>query len=162
MAALSNVQISSIARLHYHTKDYFGGCFCTDTLPLYVPKYPCCIVCNSAPSYTGGEHWLAICVQSRHHKADFYDSMGEDITQYDDSLLRFIERNSNGDYNYTTHMYQSEHSSVCGHFALWFIDQRCKNVPFEKCFQVLDKGDSSWNDYYVTEYVMQHMRPGYV
>ena len=138
MSALSNVQIASIARLHYHTKDYFAGCFCTDTLPVKVAKYLSFVICNTAASYTGGEHWISLCFLGRQRKVDYFDSMGEDITTYHPSLLRFIERNSNGDYNYNPHKYQSEQSSVCGHYTLFFSDMRCKNVSFENCFQALD------------------------
>ena len=162
MSGLSNVQIISIAGLHYHTKNYFAGCFCTDTLPLNVAKYPSFVICNTDSSLSGGEHWIAMCFKSRHDIADYFDSMGEDLTTYDSSLLNFIVRNSNGRYRRSKYRYQSEHSDRCGHYCLWFGDMRCKNVPFETCLLTLDKEDHAWNDYYVTEYVMQHMRPGYV
>lgn len=162
MSGLSNIQIMSIARLHYHTKDYFGGCFCIDTLPSNVVKYPTFIICNSDPSWSGGKHWLTVCLRSPRENGEFFDPLGEDLTTYDQTLLNFISRNSTGPYKSNNYTYQGENSDKCGHFCLWFGDMRCKNVPFEKCLSMLDRQDLTWNDHYVTEYVMQHMRPGRV
>lgn len=158
MAGLTNLQIASTARSHFHTRDYFKGCFCIDTLPKHKINYPSFIVCNSATAQSGGEHWLCIGLPGGDRKpAEVFDSLGRPLTSYHKSLTEFLMYNSNGQYTINSQRFQAENSDTCGYYSLWFADMRCRNMAYSKCLSLLDPQDCPENDRYVTSYVMQHM-----
>jgi hypothetical protein len=49
----------------------FQGVYSIDTLP----ETPLLLVCNTAPSYKPGQHWVALYVNSR-RRGEYFDSFG--------------------------------------------------------------------------------------
>ena len=157
MSGLNNLQIASICRSHYHTRDYYAGCYCIDTLPTHNIHYPSFYICNSTNSQSGGEHWLLLSFPSKNSKSEFFDSLGQPLSSYDSIFEKVLTENGNGDYTINTQRFQKEGSDKCGYFCLWLADMRSMNIPYIKCLSLLDSEALSQNDAYVTSYVMQHM-----
>lgn len=157
MYPLSNVQINSILSSHFHTKQYYHGCFNRDTLPHAVAKYPSFYICNTALTKEKGEHWLLVGFTDRHAKGELFDSLGGKMGTHHENIYNFLKRNSNGEIEMNSKAYQSEKSQVCGHFCLYFSDLRCQGMDYSTCLQTFTE-DLSANELRVGQFVMQHMR----
>lgn len=160
MQALSNYQMYSIAKLHYHTKAVFGGCFTADTLPCYITKYPSFYICNSSMSWEGGSHWILLLYQAPNVESEYFDPRGRSVSDYHRLVEENLIVNGNGRYKVNSVAYQPPNSQTCGHFCLWFADKRCQNIPYHTCLNMLNPDNLKENEDYVSSYVMQHMTPG--
>ena len=157
MSGLNNLQIDSICRTHKHTRDYYEGCYCIDTLSTYKIQYPSFIICNTDNSWSGGQHWLYLAFPGKYSTNEIFDSLGQPLSMYDPIFQTILTEYGNGDYIVNTQRYQSPESDACGYYCLWMGDMRSMNIPYSKCLSLLNSETLSQNDDYVTSYVMQHM-----
>lgn len=110
------------------TNEKFGGIFSYDTLK-GINKRPQLIICNTDPSDKEGTHWILFFFHNE-GMAEFYDSLGNDITFYGPKFLSFIEK-------YSTNYYQSLirtqplESDLCGYYCLYYALKRCHGYNME-------------------------------
>ncbi len=153
---MTNHEIFVIAKLHYHTRRLFKGCYTSDTLPTIV-DYPTLIICNKSLSNQRGSHWIGICCLSPRLPSEMFDSRAIGMEAYSILLEKFLVRTGNGSYKINNYEYQPESSDTCGYYALAFLDWRSQGVSYEKCLLKLSKTDLQTNDQIVTSYVNDHM-----
>ena len=114
-------------------RPWIRGIYAIDMLPCKVMTRPALYIINSDLSNSPGQHWFTVFfpeTDSGVEKCEFMDSLGRHPSFYRNYLLEFIKRNSdviiiNG------RCLQSDTSSVCGHYALYFSYFRCRNVCME-------------------------------
>ena len=155
---LSNHQIYTIAKLHFHTKHLFRNCYTPDTLPEMV-EFPSCFVCNTSLSWQAGVHWLALFCPSPYTPSEIFDSRAMGTDAYSNLVEKFLLRNGNGTYKINTFAYQPQTTFTCGYFALTFLDWRCAGVTFEEGVKRFSKTKLEQNDLLVQDYVYAHMSP---
>jgi hypothetical protein len=159
MTGITNHQIAIIAKLHSHTKHVFGGCFCPDTLPSYIAKYPMFVLCNSDMSWQKGSHWLLLLFPAPETKSEFFDPLGNSISHYHQAVENCLITNGGEGYIANSTCYQPPHSYSCGSFCLWFADMRCLAHTFTECLSYLSGSDLQQNEKLVTTYMSEHMLP---
>ena len=107
----------------------FLGVFSSDNLPDYFVK-GCGLICNYDPLNKEGSHWCAILWPINLEKIIWFDSFGLP-PDYDDRILHdrtafkaYIEKiaqKNNIVTSFNTFDFQSLTTSVCGHYATFFI-----------------------------------------
>lgn len=93
---------------------------------------------NTDPQKSGGRHWVAYFIDVPHMEVNYYDSLVEnDGIPPKESMKRLkkIIEKINPEYylkfKYNTIREQNPSSKNCGYFALKFIMDRYRNVPFK-------------------------------
>jgi len=125
--------------------DNFQGVFSVDTLP---PR-PRLLVCNTEPSSKSGEHWIAINVDERTGRGEYFDSFGRPPPGvFRDYLNRHCIA-----WIYNRKQLQSVVSSFCGYYCCFYCLCKYKlDLPkIVACFT----NDTGFNDYIVHSFVCQ-------
>ena len=121
---MDNHQISKICRKDKYIRPYFLGVYSSDTLPRQVRR-PSCLICNTATSSMPGEHWIAIYFDT--YKTEYFCSFGmppnSRIAAYLRSLDSPVVRSSK--------TLQSDRTTACGQFTIFFLHLRCCGVPYK-------------------------------
>ena len=119
------------------TNFYFDGIFSADTLNS-ITERPELIICNTDPSDKPGEHWVLFFFKGK--SVDFYDSLGRDINYYGSLFLDFI-KNFAHDYKQCIRRTQPIHSSLCGHYCLYYALSKCNGDSMEKIINSMVSSD---------------------
>jgi hypothetical protein len=121
-----------------------------------IKKYPLYLICNSQPNNDPGKHWLGLYQARRESPLVFLDSYGRGISDYDKAFSTFANQNSwkiiEGD-----RILQNMNSSVCGHYAIYFIHKLFKD---KGCLNSIYKGfsnDTLKNDKKVENFVRKRV-----
>jgi hypothetical protein len=131
MDTLSNLDIEkTVARLP-RVRKRFAGCFSSDNIPTGLhPPYG--MVVNLDVSSGRGTHWVGIFVPNE-TTVEYFDSLGASPpagSGIESFVARFPHK----------HIYsrslQSPLSSVCGHYALYFVVHRLLNVSAERALRL--------------------------
>ena len=104
----------------------FGGVYASDKLPETVDRYPRAYVANVDRSNMPGSHWIVFWFASPSH-GEFFDSLGQRPETYTFSFVSFLARNSSK-WTCNHRTVQSAFSNVCGHFCIYYIFYRCRNM----------------------------------
>lgn len=96
----------------------FLGVFAADQAPLQLPPYSCAYVVNTDPASSPGTHWVAFVAKSP-LVLEYYDSYGKPLRSYPQIRVPYGRRIISN-----TTLFQSRRSTVCGHYAIFFIIQR--------------------------------------
>lgn len=134
MAGLSTSEIECALRSRCETAPHFIGCFALDTLPReYIIHRPALVVCNTAFSGSGGEHWVAFYLDG--HGVSYFDSYGLPLSN--PYFIDFINVNSNKNSvraNYA--QLQSLTSNVCGKYVCVYLFYRVLGYSHNHVIQV--------------------------
>jgi len=125
--------------------DNFQGVFSVDTLP----SHPRLLVCNTEPSSKPGEHWIAIYVDERTGRGEYFDSFGRPPRgDFEDYMNRHCTA-----WIYNRKQLQSVVSSFCGYYCCFYCMCKYKlDLPkIVACFT----NDTGFNDYIVHSFVCQ-------
>lgn len=106
-------QLRDIIARHRTLRDSVWGVYAKDNLPR--PLRSGGYILNSANASDGGEHWLALWVTS--HGLEFFDSFAKPPAYYG---LRFTTVPTMLNVN----QLQSDNSTTCGGFVLYFLFHR--------------------------------------
>jgi hypothetical protein len=123
---MNSTTIEKILRSDNCTKHVFGGVYASDKLPETVDSYPKAYVANVDRSNMPGSHWVAFWFASPTH-GEFFDSLGQDPEAYTLSFVTFLAKNCSK-WTCNRRTLQSPFSSVFGHFCIYFIYYRCRNI----------------------------------
>ena len=127
----------------------FDGVYSVDTLPARPNGL---LVCNVDPSHRPGTHWVAIYVDSREKRAEYFDSMGrEPCTKIKTYLDRWCKR-----WTYNDRQLQSVVSMLCGHYCIYFCVLRSYGITMREIVNSL-RTDTAFNDALVHAFVCRRL-----
>ena len=118
---MNSYTIEQIMRRDEITKNIFLGVYPRDKIPR-IKKVPSCLILNTDPSSTGGEHWLAMYVDKNNH-CEFFDSYGNHPRQFNLEVYLNKEFNS---WDWSTPNIQGV-SNFCGYYCILFIMYNSRN-----------------------------------
>ena len=123
---MNSSTIEKILKSDRRTKNVFGGVYASDKLSEKVDRYPKAFVANVDTSDKPGSHWISFWFESP-EQSEFWDPLGQKPNTYTSSFVSFLARNSS-QWTYNPRTVQSAFSNVCGHFCIYYIFYRCRNV----------------------------------
>jgi hypothetical protein len=121
----------------------YAGCFAVDMLPP-VHSLPMALVVNADPSSEPGSHWMALYFTVDGH-CEFFDSLGREPWVYGYDFAAYVSLVPGRVWKSGTR-FQPAMSNVCGHYCIYFIACRCRNLSADyvvkqfNCF-ALDRND---------------------
>lgn len=145
-------QLERIARDHLSPGVHYGIC-AIDELPSTL-KRPLALIVNLSPSGTEGSHWIGIWISS-HGYAEHFDSFGSEPLP---TITAYLDRYSS-DWAYNTRLVQSPISTLCGAFAVQYLEAREQNgnVDFDNLLRHLFPfGEPLKNDRLVQTRMKRH------
>ncbi len=126
---------------------YALGIFSRDTIP--IPHcYPSCLIANSDSSYEHGTHWLALFFESPYH-TEFFDRYG---------LMPFVYGINYLPNKFNNQCFQSERSTVCGQFCLYYLYYRCRGLSLSDVQSNLNSCAPLLNDHKVNCFVHKYFQ----
>ena len=131
---MNNLEIEWSLLHNTSTKQYFGGIYSVDTLPVVIHKKPTLIVMNTDVSTGPGKHGVAIYV-SKDGYCEFFDSAGNNPAVYgmEDFLICYGPR-----YIYNSIRLQDYDSETYGHFVLYYAFKRCQGLSLQAIVRYFD------------------------
>lgn len=106
-------------------KSHYAGCFSADTLPRGIETTHFAI-CNTDVSTGSGIHWFVL-YKSSSSKLEAFDSLS-----FTDTKILFLRQNCKfkgiKEIEFNETQFQSDTSTTCGKFVLYFIFMRLYNL----------------------------------
>ena len=130
---MDSEEIESI--LFNHCPETFGGVFAADNY--IISHIPCFIVLNTDTTGKSGRHWIAMFLNSE--MSEFFDSLGQSPTYYHKSWHNLLQ-NFSTEYMFNTECIQTEDSTLCGQYCIYYIMMRNAGIEFSN---ILDTINSS-------------------
>ena len=100
-------------------------------LPQTSTRYPSAYVANTDPSSLSGEHWVAFYHLSPSH-LEFFDSYGCPTDDYNIPIPPTITQ-----IDINSHQIQSNNSSDCSQYCIFYLYQRAHGMPLPEINKVL-------------------------
>ena len=130
---------------------YFKGVYAADQIEeRKVIKYPCGYIINTEPIIKEGEHWVAIYIDDS-GRGEFYCSYGKSPHTY--NFDKWISKNTSS-WTYNQKRMQGNNSSVCGHYCVFYLLHRFRNIPLSS-LQDLFTADYAMNDTLVNNFISE-------
>lgn len=129
------LQIDKFLKRNPITKETYMGTYASDMIPMLKWQYPHCFCVNTSDSNEEGEHWTAIFVESPTH-VEFFDSFGE-WPPRSEGIMNYL--NNFIKISFNSIQFQSEKSSTCGKYVIYFLHMRNKNYSFNQIIKNLQK-----------------------
>ena len=131
-------------------KSNFLGCFPIDKIPNSASRYPCSLVINTKPHTHPGEHWVAV-IKNEDNYGIYFDSYGFPPTHLPE-ISKLL--NQCIDWTYNTTSLQSQFTTVCGQYVIFFITHYARGFSLEHIIYLLNElGDSYSNDAFIFNYI---------
>ena len=132
-------------------KDKVIGVFAADQLPMTLSKYPCGFIANTDTYSKPGQHWCAFYVE-RAGVVEFFDSYGQKPATNSVHFKQWIAEHG-PKVTSNDRQIQSDFSSVCGLYCLYFLHQRLNG---HSMIQIVNSftPDVSFNDQHIHERLM--------
>ena len=125
----------------------FQGVYSSDTVPSFN-TFPAGCVVNTDPQSEPGTHWVAL-YQEQEGIIETFDSFGKDLLFYSP----YFEKLANSHRVISqSHQLQSEITTVCGQYCLFFLLRRCSNETYSQIIHLFTENKAS-NDIMVCQYV---------
>ena len=132
---------------HKVTSAIFEGVYPADRIPTNFDCLPSACVINTDPSHLPGQHWIGI-YQDESNKIEFFDSFGKSPVFHNLVSPLFVD---NVVVQQDCKM-QSDISTVCGQYAMFFVYHRCCGKSFREIVNLFSKNAVS-NDTMVLRFV---------
>jgi hypothetical protein len=132
-------------------RDIFVGVFAADQIP--DKQYPGGYIVNTDPSGEPGQHWVAFfCTHSGQLEA--FDSFGKNPGIYSNHIKEWME----ADYLILSQsILQSENSTLCGNYCLYYILLRCHGFSYEDVLSIFCS-DKNLSDLYVCKFINKYFK----
>lgn len=128
---MNTLEIHNRLRAFETTRPIFLDVYAVDQLPKKKLKQErWLLVCNCCPVALKGEHWIAMFFENE--RLDFFDSFGFAPQDYDDAVMKFIQKQNIKDVFYTNRQLQSIDSDACGHYCILFALFRSKGESLQE------------------------------
>lgn len=151
-------QIVAVLKEDPFTRPQFQGVFPSDLLPRQIQRYPAAFVANVDPKGQPGSHWCAFYF-TKDQKGEFFDSYGLRPQDYTQAFQDFLS-NSSIDWTYNQKCLQGLDSNVCGHYCLYFLLNRCRNVSMKAILARFNQS-KILNDNFVYRFIVKHFSRTY-
>ena len=113
------------------TPTSYLGVFSRDQQPHSFTRCPSAYVANTDPSSLPGKHWVAFYHLSPSH-LEFFDSYGCNPDDYHFPIPPTITK-----IDINSHQIQSDNSSDCGQYCIFYLYQRTHDIPLPEIIKVL-------------------------
>lgn len=128
------------------------GVFPSDKMPKPQQRaYPFAFVVNTDKHTLPGKHWCVFFIISK-YRCEFFDSYANEANYYSSYFRSYIEENKfivNQNYK----RLQSNTSNVCGHYCLYYLYNRCRNISLDKIVQPFSSSNFVNNDLFVYNFI---------
>ena len=141
---MNSAQIHTVLSLDKCTRHTFKGVYPADQFQL-DKEISSAVVVNTDPSDKPGQHWVAF--WSHAGQIEFFDSYGMKAKHYFPDL--------NFDCIYNMKCLQSDYSSCCGQYCIYFIILRSRGHSIKEIGGYFSE-NKKWNDAMVTGFVNKH------
>jgi len=148
---MNNEEIEKALRSDPAVDKTFIGVFSADTLP--IPKeFPGGYIANTEPSHMSGQHWVAFYCND--NTVECWDSFGRNPAEYSEHLATWI----NDEYKIVQiESVQSDDSTVCGQYCMFFILLRAYNFSYEDIMSAFTS-DTVINDKFVCKFINKYFK----
>lgn len=146
-------EIAGVLKLLPYTKSSFQGVFPSDRLPSKIQRYPAAFVANVDTHDQPGSHWCAFYFD-KDGNGEFFDSYGRKPQELCMNFKYFLENNCK-EWIYNTRELQALDSNVCGHYCLYYLVNRCRNIHMKTIVNRFSK-QPSLNDRLVYRFIVKH------
>lgn len=113
------------------------------------------LIINSDTSDKPGTHWLALFKEASNDIIEFFDSFSMPVEFYNPHILKFINERCNY-LNQSRIQIQSNLSTTCGHFCIFYLIQRTRGVTFENILSEFSRTNLVKNDKKVETFVNEN------
>lgn len=131
------------------TEDIFKGVFPSNKIPKIKAKSKTKqgFVFNLDPSYKDGSHWISIIITPENEKNIYFDSYGWP------PVISGFKKLMRNDYVYNKHKMQSDYSTACGQWCLYFLLNQALDVSLDSLVSLLKNQDTLRNDHYINHMI---------
>ena len=113
------------------TPSNYIAVFSRHELPHSFTRYPSAYVAKTDPSFLPGQHWVAFYHLSPSH-LEFLDSYGSPPEGYHFPIPPSITQ-----IDINSHHIQSDNSSDCGQYSIFYLFQRAHDIPLPEIIKAL-------------------------
>ncbi len=107
-------------------------------------------ICNTQPARMPGDHWIVISSMTN-GGIEFFDSLGNSPQSLSHYFDTFIRKRADM-YVFNTRQLQSKSSSVCGHYCLYFLLHRSRDISMQNIVNTFHNNYHA-NDEFVLEFI---------
>ncbi len=135
---MDTLQLETVLKEDPYTNRLLMGVFARDQLPKTL-YYPCIWVVNNQPISKEGEHWTCAYFTAD-RKGEYFDSYG----LCPRGVLKTYMENHSTQWIWNGTKIQGLLASTCGHFCLYYLLHRCRDLPMKdiiKHFKDIDDKD---------------------
>ena len=111
--------------------------------------HPGLVICNTAPVWAPGEHWVVIYIGDN-RKGEFFDSSGQHPGSY--GFGDFMDFNCVNGWTYNDYTLQHFSTEACGYHCMAFCVSKMFNINWKRFLSIYDNNLLS-NDYRIVEWV---------
>ena len=148
---MNSTEIEQALRSERLCRDEFVGVFSADNIP--SKEYPGAYIVNTDPSGQPGQHWVAFyCTEPGQLEA--FDSFGQNPGDYSPTIKDWM---SDDFIIVSSSILQSDDSTLCGNYCLYFILLRCHGFSYEDILSIFCS-DSKLNDLYVCKFINKYFK----
>ena len=140
--------------MDYCTKHHVGNVCAVDQLSSSpLQNLPRIFIVNTDTHDLAGKHWVSMYVPCV-GPIEFFDSLGKHPRFYSPLFEKFIYSHSN-EFIYNRTSLQSNFSTTCGHFCLFYAIHRCRGMSMHAIISKLSN-HKILNDKIVLDFVKDH------
>jgi hypothetical protein len=132
---MNTTQVAEFLKKDKYTKKIFKGVLPIDHLPLKYIRRPSCFIVNTGRSDTEGEHWVALYLPVK-GPIEYFDSYG--YLPINKEIYTFFKLNQKK-FIYNRFNIQSDKSTNCGKYAIFYLYMRCRRFSLYKFIQFFVK-----------------------
>ena len=141
--------------IEYALRQHGVKVMCAEELPALVKKKPRCYVVNTDRCGNPGLHWTVFYFPQR-GPAEFFDSLGNPPEHYHRRFKGVLMANGPR-YSYLKNRLQDLDSNVCGHYCIYFVQQRSRGRTMKDICRDFRKNRYVQNDAFVYQYVTKYI-----
>ena len=129
------------------------GVFASDQIPLYISHRPLGLIVNTQLHDKPGKHWVSFYITDK-NDGELFCSFGYSLDHYSSQFADFFTRNGIRKVRSNSLKLQSAYSMVCGHYALYYLLHRCRDISLQSIVQQFDESLPDANDEFVYHYIV--------
>jgi hypothetical protein len=144
---MNSKEIGKICHKDKQMRKSFLGVFASDELP-EIQGFPACFIANTKPKTHTGEHWVAIYIDESLN-GTYFCSFGRPPTlQFKKYMINYCDSLVT-----SNRKLQSDISTTCGQFCVFYLHFRCRSINHVKSVSLLSSTDYVFNDQIVTCFI---------
>ena len=148
---MNTVEIQQLMEGNEHTRMHFRGVFSADEIPRDDGDKRNFLIVNLDPSSEPGSHWVAM-MRKKGAVSEYFDSFGFPVPY--ESFKRFL----GGRWIRSKEQLQSDKSTTCGQWCMYYIWKRCKKCTFFDIVEGFKGMTREENDFVVRKFVEKEFK----